>query len=463
MTLHRCAALLVMLALPLLAGAAGAVPDERPADFRLLAPLKLAQPEGLQRVELPLAVLQASRTSALGDLRVFNAQGESLPLALMPLQEEQAWREATLPMFPWPAGSPVATAAAQVRVRVDTQGTVLRIDGAPMRPPGAPGHRWLVDLGEPRAGEHLEALLLDWDPPLEGLVRRLQVEGSSDLAEWQPVGHAVLVDLPGATQPRVLRNRWNADGSTPPRYLRIGVDDSLPLRAVRARWLLPQGPVLDRAVLPFTRGSIDGNLTAWEADLKAPLSLRRLQLTLPQPNSIALVAVEQRNAPDQPWRTVAQATLYRLTQGGQALQSPPVEVAAPAARWWRLRLQPGSPPVAASSLAVELQWPVTGVVFLARPPGPLRLAVGRERAAAQLLPIATLMPGWKPGAEAALPMASLGEMVRQEPPQPGWWDRLLGAGAADRRRWGLWLVLAGAVALLAWLARGLWKDLGQSH
>jgi hypothetical protein len=38
----------------------------------------------------------------------------------------------------------------------------------------------------------------------------------------------------------------------------------------------------------------------------------------------------------------------------------------------------------------------------------------------------------------------------------------MGTQSADRRRWGLWLVLGGAVALLAWLARGLWKDLGQA-
>ena len=66
------------LAVVLPAFAAAGFPDEHPADFRLLAPLKLAQPEGLQRVELPLTVLQASRTSALGDLRVFNAKGCTL-------------------------------------------------------------------------------------------------------------------------------------------------------------------------------------------------------------------------------------------------------------------------------------------------------------------------------------------------------------------------------------------------
>lgn len=449
------------LLLPAAAGSA-AEPAERPADHRLLVPLKLAVPEGLQRVKLPLAVLQASLTPALADLRVFNAQGESLPLALMPLHDERAAREDTLPLFTWPTAGTTANSPPQVRVRIDAKGAVLRIDGAPSKPAAPTARRWLLDLGEPIEGEHLQALLLDWDPAPAGLTRRLQVEGSSDLAEWQPLGHAVLVDLPGGTQPRVLRNRWSAEGaSRPPRYLRIGVDDTLPLRGVRARWLASQGPALDGTTLPFVRSG-EGEATTWDVDLKAPLALRRMQLTLPQPNSIALLAVEQRNAPDLPWRAVAHSTLYRLTQGGQALQSPPIELAAPAARFWRLRLEPGSPALTASTLAVELHWPEVGVAFLARQPAPLQLAIGRERAGAQALPISALVPGWKPGLETMLPQAALGEPKRQAPVEPGWWDRLLGAQAAERRRWGLWLVLAGAVTLLAWLARGLWKDLGQA-
>ena len=52
---------------------------ERPADHAALAPLTAPSSDGLQRLHLPLAVLQQSRTAGLADLRVFNAAGESLP------------------------------------------------------------------------------------------------------------------------------------------------------------------------------------------------------------------------------------------------------------------------------------------------------------------------------------------------------------------------------------------------
>ena len=62
--------------------AAVAQPQERLEDFRTLATVQTASNEGLQRLSLPLAVMQQSRSSDLADLRVFDAQGRSVPVAL---------------------------------------------------------------------------------------------------------------------------------------------------------------------------------------------------------------------------------------------------------------------------------------------------------------------------------------------------------------------------------------------
>jgi hypothetical protein len=48
--------------------------------------------------------------------------------------------------------------------------------------------------------------------------------------------------------------------------------------------------------------------------------------------------------------------------------------------------------------------------------------------------------------------------VRQVPVQPTLMQRITDASPQEQRRWLLWLVLAGAVAGLAWLARGLLRD-----
>ena len=93
--------------------------------------------------------------------------------------------------------------------------------------------------------------------------------------------------------------------------------------------------------------------------------------------------------------------------------------------------------------------------------GGLRLAVGREKDVASALPLSTLLPEFKPGNEFKLPLARLGELVAQQPVEPGLVQQITEAGAEDRRRWALWAVLGVAVAGLALLAWRLARDIKQ--
>jgi hypothetical protein len=110
-------------------------------------------------------------------------------------------------------------------------------------------------------------------------------------------------------------------------------------------------------------------------------------------------------------------------------------------------------------LEAEVQWPQAGLVFLARGARPLRLAVGRERMPADAMALDSLIPGYEPGAEAQLPQALVEGLAPQVPAPSGLVERIRTAGPEEQRRWMLWAVLCAAVAVLAWLARGLFKDL----
>jgi hypothetical protein len=109
-------------------------------------------------------------------------------------------------------------------------------------------------------------------------------------------------------------------------------------------------------------------------------------------------------------------------------------------------------------LDAQVGWPQAALVFVARGTRPLQLAIGRVRAAPEAGALDTLIPGYEPGAEARLPQATLGPLVAQVPAATGLRERLAEATPEDKRRWLLWGVLCAAVAGLAWLARGLWRD-----
>jgi len=233
--------------------------------FAAQAELGLAQAgEGLQRVALPLAVLQRLRTADRRDLRVLNAAGEAVPMAWAgepPAPPASAPPGVALPLFVWPEG-PAQSGDAEVQVEVTAGGAVVKVQrrGGPVKPPAAggaasvavaPGARaWLLDLGplggtdgtgqrgvKGQTGETrttgptartqgsrrtgaaeasatpgpapLAALVLQWATPPGGLVRRVQILASSDARQWVPAGEGTLIDLPAA------------DGGAPVRQQRL--------------------------------------------------------------------------------------------------------------------------------------------------------------------------------------------------------------------------------------------------
>lgn len=419
------------------------------------APIAASSPEGLQRLHLALPVLQASRSATLSDLRVVNAKDESLPMAFVPPREGTATRDVPLPLFAWPARAGSEEARTALHVRIGSDGALVQIDSAPARRDAS--RLWLVDASAHAEGERLDSLALRWERQPQGLAVQVSVEGSDDLERWQPVGGAALVEVASGPVP-VLQDRVPlAAASRVPRYLRLRSDGPLPLQAVQARWEHADAPALDEASLAFTRDETVAS--QWVLDLGAPLALRSVQPLLPQANTVVVAWLDAKQDASSAWQPVGRYTLYRLTREGRELQGPPLALQAPPARWWRWRLDPSSPPLAAAQLPAKLQWPQRWIVFAGRAPAPLSLELGREGAKATALPLASLLPGYREGDEARLPVSEAGALVPKAIEEPGVVQRLREAGPAEHRRWVLWAVLVVGVAGLGWLARGLTREL----
>jgi hypothetical protein len=445
----------------LLGAVTGAIGAERPQDYAALAPVASSSPEGLQRVHLPLSLLQHSRSARLDDLRVFNAQGDSLAFAFVPARQEARTRDAALPMFVWPERAAGAR-SGRVQVQVDAAGAVVRIEGAAPAAPAEGAREWLLDASSHAEGERLSALSLQWARGTQALVRHATLEGSDDFIGWQSLGFAALVDLANEGD-SVRQDRIAVDASRPlPKYLRLRVDQPLALRGVQAQWRSSAPPQLEKATLSLQRAGTE-EPPAWALDLGAALPVRKLGIVLPRANSIAIVWLEQREEGSKAWRPLGRYTLYRLTRNAEELLVPPIEIDAAPARHWRLRLDAQSPALPAPVLSVELQWVPSVIVVAGRAPGPLQLALGREKSSPAALPLATLLPGYRDGDEARLPEAAVGVISTQTPAAPGFIDSLREAGPEQQRRWLLWAVLVVAVLGLAWLARGLLKDLSDKQ
>ncbi len=430
---------------------------ESAKEFRFNIPVQPAGADGLQRIALPLAVYRGAHRADLGDLRLFNAHGEKLPFAFtgkspLPVAIPE-WL--ALPLFALPApavNAPVERLDLRIRQRAD--GTLVQLTaGGKAVAAKSRTNTWIADASQ--LGKDIKALRFAWMAPAAGVVTRVRIDASDDLSSWRQVSPgAPLVELVQADA-RLRQDRFEL-APLKARYLRFTIlGEPLAITSVEAE-LAPPVPERPMQVLSVagTAGARDGEFL-FDANARVPVE--RVQVRLPQPNTVAPLSVAAREDAKSDWRSVASATAYRLVRDGEEVVSPPFAIPRRTDRYWRVKFDQRGGGAGSGTVTLELGWSPQQLVFAARGPGPYVLAFGRAAIEAADYGIANLVPGYKPGAEFALPEATLGPVMENavDVPAPGMeWLRSL-----DRKRAILWGLLAGAVLLLAAMAWGLSRQM----
>jgi hypothetical protein len=456
----------------LLAAATFAVADtaarpEKPADYASGFTLTTPGDAPFYRVELPLAVHGQARAD-LGDVRVFNNNGETVPYAL------GAWSDGAraavkpelkpLPFFPLPFHEGAGSEALDVTIEQTTAGKVIALRSSAGKPASgkASPHAVLVDLSALK--QPVQALQTEWPAPSENYSAQLRVDASEDLKNWQTVAEAALLDMSFGGQ-RLQQKRLLLPTARY-RYLRLSADQALPVFSrLQAEALPVSTPDTGTQRWHEVSATIDKKTDEkagakpgeYRFDLGAHLSVSRLQLKLPQNNTVAPVELLVREREQDSWRSVINTVVWRLTQNGKSVESPALEIAPQGGRYWLLRVDPRAGGLGQGLPRLSVAWTPRQLVFLARGDKPFTLAYGNRSANAAQLPLASLMPGYKDGAEATLPLADTGSAVvlgGKNAPVAGQEDR----PGPDWRRFLLWGVLLAGVALLAWMARGLLRQ-----
>ena len=416
-----------------------------PRDFAYGYPILASSEASAYRIALPVAIYQGSMRDDLGDLAVFNAHGEVVPFFVrqVPAETRPAHPPEYLPLFPLSATVPASAAGMRITVNSPRVAVTLSSSGIAA---GSVPRQYLLDG---RAfDEPVGALQLVWEHAPPEFSGHMQIESSDDLDSWRVVAAAAPVASLQADGEAFLHARMEL----PPtranfwRLSWIGGVPSVPVTKIQAEFtpasVDPGWSSETIGVRQDARSSSD-----YAFDLGGRMPVERVDLRLAEANSVVAADLYSRRDPRDAWNFVTRARFYRIHTPRGDDHNEPLAVPLNRDRYWLVRTPN---PISAAGLTLIAAWRPRELVFLAQGDPPFLVAYGSSSSIAArtdlsqfisniAVPPATLGSGAKLGGTARLAAA--------RPPFP--W-----------RRWILWLVLLGALAVLGYMAARLIEESG---
>lgn len=430
---------LFVLALAGLTACSAEQPPEprKPDDFAEVLAVAPVSEGKLGRVVLPAAAVAEIKRADLGDVRIYDAKGRTLSLALGYDRsgESSLLKTSDLPAIPIAANHGGGAVPVAIEIKAgDTAVAVTATDAA-----GAVDERVsvLIDsrkLTLPVVGVELVASLP------KGVPVTFTLESGNDLKTWEPLAEKVLL-RPG-NDPEVLGQARIAlpAVSLRDRYVRVSWDATPEVAVTGARVFeaLERQPA--RIDLETNGAKLDNpHELRFAPQLSVPIAAVKLEMI--GADGIVPVELFGRNDRSEPWGLLARGT---LKQGGGPVS---LELSGSTTREYRLtadKRSAGFSKVPKVILTVE---PVT--LFAAfNGEGPFNLVTGHAQAKpayfnpADLGTDSELLRAWRQEAE----VASAGEapvvLLAPAAPETG----------LDRRNVALWAALLLGVAVLAFAA-----------
>lgn len=417
-----------------------------PKDFAYGQSIATARDVAAYRFALPLSVYQNTFRADLGDLRVFNAAGVVVPFSLSHPAAQSLIHETpvAVPLFPLHDGARVLIDG--VHLTINSAGSAVNLQTQHGAPVTATVRQYLLDARG--LDTTLSALQLGWPDAAAEYTGRLNVEVSDDLAAWRSLVAAAPIANLRATGQTLIENRVEF-APTKAKFWRLswlGMAPSFELTGVLAE---PAASLTEpeRASLDVSGAPDPKDAREYLFDLGAHPPVSRVNVLLPDPNSVIDVELSSRLAANAPWRVIMHSGFYRLKAPDAEQQNAPLEVGPDTDRYWRARILGGAN-APRSPLRLHVEWIPNQVTFLAQGQAPFLLAYGNATAKRGEADLSHLPNTLEPAAATLDPQQVTGGA-----------DRLLAKPAPfPRMRVALWSALLLAVAVLGFMAYRVARD-----
>jgi hypothetical protein len=387
--------------------------------YALRAPLSAVADAPLQRLVLPAEALVRLQTSNYSDVRIFNAQGQSVPIALAQVAALTQTQQAQVKLSAYPIlgaadVSMLGNEGVSLRIEERQGKRVVQVDTSSAKAKASAKNIVGVLLDARAVKAPVLSITLDADLPVAQPIT-FDVQASKDLKSWRSLADTVLYRAADTASPSSelgTQRMTLAFSDLKDHYLRItwqGATDTATPITVR-------GATLNTSQSTSSPQRISAQIatpaltSAHELSFALPFAtpLAALKIKAPGANVLIPVRVLGRNDRNQAWALLASTVLYNLTTNGKEQANTAIELAGSAysATYKEVKIE-ADKKTAGFSAAPEVSavFEPTQVIFLASGAAPFTLVAGLSDAVSAYLPLSSLIPGYQNGQENTLPLA----------------------------------------------------------
>ncbi len=462
--MKRLVTVLAFLVWPLtLSAAAWASGDDlKPQDFAYGLTLSTDGQSSVYETKLPVDVYRGLTRPDLGDLRVFDANGEEVPFTIESggRTEEELIGSAGLAVFPLREDANQSPEALSVMIHGQSGDSEVHVTGGETKSKKIVAYLFSTsDVAGP-----IRAMAVTWSGVNETFVLPVSVEASDDLKSWRTVtDDGVLSEL--TVDKTSLRNSRIEFPATKAAYFRLRFrNGSKPpadfeLTSVQADYVT--GTKTAEREWAVVKGTLSKQPRTYEFDLSSKAPVDRAEIILPDGNHVISADLLAADTPDEPNKSLQYSgILYRLRQSGHEMTTGPIHPAEnydfAVKKMWFLQLRDNSSDLDAVP-SLRVGWVPQKLVFVAQGKGPYLLAYGSGLAHKPRSEVESLLQenaGITRGTAQFGAQKTLGGPEKLLPPPP--------APPSAKEVWGKRATLLGmilATLFLGWMAYRLARQM----
>jgi hypothetical protein len=416
----------------------------------------------IYRLPIPQQVYQKIYRRDLGDIRIFNSNGQRIPYAIRVQKSRETTRSywVNLPVFPLKGNPERLSRMDNIEIRVNDNGKIVDIhyqDESGQDDPIIPSY--IIDLSGVK--QNIDELVFDISNDAGSYLKSVFIEKSEDLNTWSMlVSNASLSRLQYGSH-TLEKNNINIPGQRT-NYLRFTWRDNsenLQVKSVRAL-LTTTGREIDQerqwSTVTGTQSAEDKN--KYEFDLGGIYPVDKVNVLLPDQNTLIDASLRSRNDPKSTWNTHYTGLFYKLEMQDTLIEQQDIPIRTTTARYWQLDVKTDNG-IGSGLPQLKFAWIPNELYYLARGEGPFTLAYGNSQVQAPEKPINALMQVLSnEQQQSMIQPAQLGNTITYRGDAA-----LVPVKEVPWRQIFLWLIMVSAVITIAVIARKLYREMDKTR